>query len=223
MLRWLKFIGKGIAGFVELFICFLVFYYTFSIYGGVIPVGELKSEGDICIYVQSNGIHTDICLPTVTEEVNWLDFIPSESFKSESFEYTTIGWGDKGFFLNTPTWAELKVSTAINAAFLPSPTAMHVWYDEEPEIDETRKKVWISKLAYKHLVFFVKKSFRLKNGDVDLIPNRGYTDRDNFYEAYNSYHLFKTCNSWTNDALKSANVRTGILALFPDGILSHLE
>ncbi|MDX2361285.1 MAG: TIGR02117 family protein [Crocinitomicaceae bacterium] len=222
-MKWLILFGKGVGWFLELFFAFLMFYVTVSIYGAVIPVGEINKEGDICIYVQSNGIHTDICMPTETEEMNWLEFIPADDYNGDSYEYVSIGWGDKGFFLNTPTWAELKVSTALNAAFLPSTTAMHVWYDEEPEIGETCKKVWISKLAYKHMVFFVKNSFRLKDGKVDLISNSGYTDHDNFYEAYHSYHLFRTCNRWTNNALKSANVKTGIFALFPDGILSHLQ
>jgi len=222
-MKWLIHTGKGILGCVEFFLCFIVFYYTVSIYGAVIPVGELKNEGEICIYVQSNGVHTDVCLPTQTETINWLDFIPADSFESETYNYITIGWGDKGFFLNTPTWAELKVSTALNAAFLPSETAMHVWYGEEPEVDELHKKVWINEKEYERLVFFIKHSFRLKKGEVDLIPNCGYTPRDNFYEAFNSYHLFRTCNTWTNDALKSANVKTGILALFPDGVLDHLD
>lgn len=111
---------QKIGLFFEAFVAFLFFYATIAMYGAVIPTGELKQNGDLYIYVQSNGIHTDVCLPAITKEFNWLDFVPKEDFlNNQSFDFITIGWGDKGFFLDTPTWAELKVSTALNAAFLP--------------------------------------------------------------------------------------------------------
>lgn len=220
---WIKGL-KAIGRFLESFVAFLFIYLTIAIYGAVIPVGELKTEGDVCMFVQSNGVHTDICLPVHTEQINWLNFISGDVFPGDTkFEYITIGWGDKGFFLDTPTWAELKVSTALNAAFLPSPTAMHVAYSGPPQQDADHRKVFITKREYAQLIRFVKQSFRLAEAKPDLIPDSGYTDYDKFYEANNSYHLFRTCNTWTNEALKSANVKTGIYALFPDGIIDHLK
>lgn len=208
---------------IESFFVFLFVYLIISFYGGMISTGDLQADGDYCIYVQSNGIHTDVCLPTVTEVIDWSTFVSKGPFSNEgSFEYITIGWGDKGFFLNTPTWAELKMSTALTAAFLPSETAMHVQYSKEPEVSELRVKVYINESDYKNLILFVKSSFKLKNEKIDLIRGKGYSKSDNFYEANNSYHLFHTCNSWTNNALKTAKIKTGVFALFPHGILSHL-
>jgi len=222
--KWWMRIVRGTGRFIESFVAFLFFYLTISIYGAVIPVGELKTDGDVCIYVQSNGVHTDVCLPVENKQVNWLNFIPRDAFPEDAnFDYVTIGWGDKGFFLDTPTWAELKVSTALNAAFLPSPTAMHVEYTEKPAEDEMHRPVYLSRADYARLIKFVKKSFTLVGKEIDLIPDSGYSEYDNFYEANDAYHLFRTCNRWTNEALKSANVKTGVFALFPDGILSHLR
>mgnify|MGYP000924339919 CR=1 FL=1 len=73
------------------------------------------------------------------------------------------------------------------------------------------------------MIKYIKSSFKLKEGAIEIIPNKGYSDHDNFYEAKNSYHMFRTCNIWTNEALKSAGVKTGVYALFPDGILKHLD
>ena len=214
---------KGIGLFLEVFSAFLFFYGTVAMYGAVIPTGELKTDGELYIYVQSNGIHTDVCLPANTKEMNWLSFMPPESYSQNfAFEYVTIGWGDKGFFLDTPTWADLKVSTALNAAFLPSTTAMHVKYSEEPKVSKTRKKVFLNRADYVNMIRYIKKSFRLKNKEVQLIEGKGYSFDDNFYEANDAYHLFRTCNRWTNGALKQANIKTGIFALFPNGIISHL-
>lgn len=214
---------KNIGRSIELFVAFLFFYLIVTIYGAVIPTGELKKEGELCIFVQSNGIHTDVCLPTQSEDVNWTEFISTKDYSDTiSHDFITIGWGDKGFFLDTPTWAELKVSTALNAAFLPSSTAMHVKYHSEPEVNETRKKVFLNRKEYQRMIKYIKSTFKKKGDKVDLIKGRGYTNADNFYEANDSYHMFRTCNRWTNEALKAANIKTGVYALFPDGILSHL-
>lgn len=209
--------------FFEMFFGFLIVYLIISLVGGAIVTGNLKKKGDLYIYVQSNGIHTDICLPADSESMKWRDFLPPSHFpKNENFDFVTIGWGDKGFFLDTPKWSELKFSTAFNAVFLPSPTAMHVKYGKEPPITADRKRVYLDKKQYNKLINYVKESFVTQDNIVDLIENKGYTVSDNFYEARHSYHLFRTCNIWTNEALKKAGIRTGIYALFPDGIISHL-
>ncbi len=219
-----KYVWKPLAIFLECFFAFLFAYLVIAIYGAVIPTGILHERGEVQIFVQSNGVHTDVCLPVHTQEMNWLDFVPIDVYPEDAdCEYITIGWGDKGFFMDTPTWAELKVSTALNAALLPSDAAMHVAYTGLPLEDTYRKSVFLSSAQYRKLVRFVKSSFLLRHDVVDLLAHEGYTPYDRFYEANNSYHLFNTCNSWTNSALKSAGVRTGIFALFPDGIMDHLS
>jgi len=210
--------------FFELFFAFLFVYFIISIFGGVISTGKLKRKGELYIYVQSNGIHTDLCLPTRTDQVNWTKFIPKEHFpKNEHFDFITIGWGDKGFFLDAKDWADLTFSTAFKAAFLPTPTLMHVKYGKEPKVSENRKKVYLNKRDYYRLIRFVKRSFVRKENRINLLFGKGYTDFDNFYEAHNTYHMFRTCNRWTNDALKITGTKTGGYALFPGGILSHLD
>lgn len=209
--------------FFEMFFAFLVIYLVIFLVGGAISTGRLKNKGELYIYVQSNGIHTDICMPTSTDCINWNEFLPVSHYpKNNDFDFVTIGWGDKGFFLDTPEWSQLKFSTAFNAVFLPSPTAMHVKYGKEPTITSDRKRVYLDKKDYLKLIKYVQGSFVMNGEMVDLIEDKGYTFSDNFYEAHHSYHLFRTCNIWTNEALKKAGVRTGIYALFPDGILSHL-
>jgi uncharacterized protein (TIGR02117 family) len=214
---------KSTGIFLETFFAFLVFYLIFSLTGGAIPTGDTPKNGDIYIYVRSNGVHTDLCLPTQTEQMDWSNFIPTKDYGQEcDKDFIGIGWGDKGFFLDTPTWAELKFSTAFKAAFLPTPTAMHVEYMPEPMKSETVKKVYISKMKYLKLVKYVKESFVRIKHQVDVIEGKGYSPADNFYEAHKSYHMFRTCNRWTNEALKTINIKTGVFALFPGGIMDHL-
>lgn len=223
-MKVVKVIVKRILLGFEVFFALLFIYLNIALLGAIIPVGKLRMAGDVKIFVQSNGVHTDVILPVSTKVINWLDFIPIHDYPEDvQCEYVTIGWGDKGFFLETPTWAELKVSTALNAAFLPSDAAMHVAYCECPKQDENHREVILSEEEYERMVEYVKSTFLLKNQKVEILPNAGYTAYDRFYEAHHSYHLLHTCNSWTNGALKAANVRTGVLALFPGGIMDHLE
>ena len=220
-------IGKkvllGCAISLECFIGFICFYIVFALFGMMFSCGCHDNVKEITIFVRSNGVHTDICMPSVSPEKNWFSTINLADFKEKKkTEYIAIGWGDKGFFLDTPTWAELKASTAINAIFLPSPTALHVELLEKPKQGETIKMVQISRKSYKKLVAHIESTFVHSKKGVMLIPNRGYWQTDNFYEAHGNYHCFNTCNVWTNGALKSANIPTAIFSVFPEGNLMHL-
>lgn len=209
---------------LECFVGFICFYIVFALFGMIFSCGEIDSKQEVTLYIRTNGVHTDICMPTSTGQKDWLSMINVSDYKDQThLEYIAIGWGDKGFFLDTPTWAELKASTAVNAIFLPSPTAMHVEFMAEPQSSETIHEVKISKKAYSKMIRFVESTFLLKNQRPILIPNHGYWLTDNFYEAHGNYHMFNTCNVWTNDALKSASIPTSILSLFPEGNLMHLS
>lgn len=218
-----KKIGKYFLRFMEVFVGFLFFYYILFIWGMIFYSGSLSNDGEITIFVRSNGVHTEICMPTVSDNENWKEFISTHPYEDTShLEYIAIGWGDKGFFLDTPTWAELKTSTALTAVFLPSPTAMHVEYCTKPEKSEVCKAVLISEKQYKKLCQHIQDCFDKKGTDVQLISGYGYGLTDNFYEAHGSYHLFRTCNVWTNNALKAASIKTSLFSPFPEGNLVHL-
>lgn len=189
-----------------------------------IKIGNLDQNGEITLYVRSNGVHTDVCFPSRTELCNWYEFVSTDDFpENEMFDFITIGWGDKGFFLDTPTWAEIKTSTALNAVFLPSSTAMHVAYSAEPSISENCIPVKVSSKNYMKMVEFVQSTFEKNHAKIELIKGKGYSRNDNFYEAKGSYHLFRTCNSWTNNVLRRGDIHTSLYAFFPDGIMEGLD
>ncbi|MDG1333468.1 MAG: TIGR02117 family protein [Crocinitomicaceae bacterium] len=190
----------------------------------IFSCGEFDAKEEVTLYIRSNGVHTDICMPTSTNQKDWLESINLLAYEDQNhLEYIAIGWGDKGFFLDTPTWAELKASTAVKAVFLPSPTAMHVEFLAEPQVSGTIREVKVSKRSYRKLIRFVESSFLMKDNHPILIPGHGYGLTDNFYEAHGNYHMFNTCNVWTNDAMKSASIPTSIFSIFPEGNLMHLS
>jgi len=74
------------------------------------------------IFISTNGIHLDI----IIEKKDIPTKIQQNLKLGPYTNYASFGWGDKGFYLETPTWDDLKFSTAIKALFLNSETAVHL-------------------------------------------------------------------------------------------------
>ncbi|SMC68360.1 conserved hypothetical protein [Chryseobacterium sp. YR221] len=186
--------------------------------------GEKK---DIPIYIYTNGVHTDIVMPVKNDLQDWSLKIPFANLKSKKtdYNYIGIGWGDKGFYLDTPTWADLKFSTAVKAAFWLSDSAMHCTYYTTMKEGDDCKMIMISRSQYTRLVKFVEDKFdRDQNGNFMVIPtNAVYGDNDAFYDARGTYSFLYTCNTWTNDALKAAGQKAALWTPSDFGIFQHYK
>lgn len=169
------------------------------------------------IYVTSNGVHMDLIFHKSLLDANFLAQLQAV----EGTNYIAIGWGDKGFYLYTPTWAELKISTAISAGFLPSKTLMHLTHYKY--LNPKWKSIALCDEQLEAMKKFVYASFKYnENGAIQILEGTGYRDNDFFYEAKGNYTCLYTCNIWVNQALKKASVKTAIWSPFDKGILRHL-
>lgn len=190
-----------------------------------IPVNRsIKNQNDITIYIMSNGVHTDIVCPIETQNHNWTNWVPFENTKSQRSDFTHVafGWGDKGFYLNTPTWADLTFSTAFKAAFWMGEAAMHVTYYYTPKENLYCKAIKISQDDYELLSLMIKNYFKIEEKYPILIPtDQVYGNNDAFYEAKSTYNLFFTCNTWTNEILKKSNQKAAFWTATDWGILHH--
>lgn len=205
---------------------------VYALLGYLLPFIEISTKEDgekkeIPIYIYTNGVHTDIVMPVKNDIVDWSSKIPFTNTKSKEtdYNYVGIGWGDKGFYLDTPTWADLKVSTALKAAFWLSESAMHCTYYKTMTEAEDCKRIMISKNQYKELVKFVDAKFdRDHNGNYILIPtNAVYGNNDAFYDAQGRYSFLNTCNTWSNNALKSAGQKAALWTPTDYGIFLHYK
>jgi uncharacterized protein (TIGR02117 family) len=194
---------------------------------GLIPVnnGFVPSKQGVRIFLVSNAVHADVIVPVLTETVDWRDRFSDTRFVGDaSFEnHVAFGWGDKGFFLETETWHDLKISTAAKALLLPSSSCLHVAFTR-PEYHANRVAVTISYEQYARLVSFIESSF-LTNAEGEPVQIRGYaySSTDAFFEAHGRYHLFNTCNSWVGRALRHAGVRTPWLTPLPKSPMLYIE
>jgi uncharacterized protein (TIGR02117 family) len=169
-------------------------------------------------------MHTDIVMPVNNDVYDWNTFLDETCFSdiNENYRYIAIGWGDKGFYLNTPTMADLKAKTLVNALFGFGSTAMHVTYYKHIKCGDDIKQMTISKAAYQNLVAHITESFELTDEHPHLIPHPNYGYHDNYFEAKGTYSIFKTCNVWTGDALKTANISMGLWTPLEFGVMDNL-
>jgi len=213
-----------LSGIFLKIIFFLILVFLLSL----IPVNSsfYSAEDGVTIYVSSNGVHTDLVLPVQSEFINWQDLFEPEHFRNgwTYAPYIAFGWGDKGFYLNTPEWSDLKLNTAVKALFIPSESVMHVTLWPRPEEDDLIKKVVLSYSDYKIMVENIIHSFSMDEDGYFLKVNHpGYGDYDLFFESPLKFHLFKTCNVWTISVLKTTGIRTSIWTPFDKPILYHLS
>jgi len=226
MLLFLKKIGRFSIKILLGFLGFVVFYLVVSFVLSRITVNseDVDAASDVSIFIKSNGVHTDIVLPLKNEIKDWTSLLQWKHTKSKDsvFQYVAIGWGDRDFYLNTPTWSDLKVTTALKAALHLGNSAMHTQFYATISESEKCKKIEISSAEYRKLVDFISESFRVnESGNFSPILNAHYNANDAFYEANGTYDLFTTCNSWTNSALKVAKQRAAVWALTDNDILRH--
>lgn len=219
-----KIIGSvllGFIGFILLYVISVLLISRISVNSDV-----SQNDGEIEIYLLSNGVHTDIVVPVKSQSIDWSEKVPFQNTKAKdlSAKYLAFGWGDKGFYLNTPTWADLKFSTAFKAASGLSSSAMHCTFYKQMKQGELCKKIIITEKQYKQLTTYIQNSFEKKSGNnINIVTDAVYGNHDAFYEAKGSYNLFYTCNTWANNALKAANQKASLWTVYDKGILRHYQ
>lgn len=192
-----------------------------------IPEKQVVESKNISIYIYTNGMHTDLVLPIKNEIMDWSKKIPFENTKSKKtdYQYVGIGWGDKGFYLETPTWADLKISTALKAGFWLSQSAMHCTFYHQMTENEDCKKIMLTEKQYQNLILFIQNTFEKdQNNHFILIKTDAvYDDNDVFYEAKGRYNFTQTCNTWANQGLKVAGQKSALWTATDKGIFRHYK
>lgn len=158
------------------------------------------------IYVEDNGIHTGIVLPKRLLPSELITRFAADDLGDPRYGangWLAIGWGDRAFYIGTPTWDELKLSTVAAAAIGSDRTVLHVEHIDEPRGGPHVRRVVLRPEQFDQLVAFVDAS--LGTGR----PVHGYGGWDAFYPATGRYSAIRTCNAWTGEALRAAGVPMG--------------
>lgn len=219
--RSARLLGKSVLGLAG----FMVVYGLCIKFVPYIQTGAPSSHDDVTIYLLSNGVHTDFVVPTTTAQKDWsATFRPELVRDGVRRDWLAIGWGDKGFYLNTPTWAELKASTALWAVSGFSSSAIHTTYYDEQALTACDKcaKITISQAQYQTLIEHIEEALDTKNAQpIFITTDAVYGDSDAFYEGQGSYFLTYTCNTWVNVGLQKMGLPAALWTVTDTGIFQH--
>ncbi len=173
------------------------------------------------IYLITNGVHTDLVMPLQHSLMDWSGVFPLHSIAWPSQpELIAIGWGDREFYLNTPTWADLTASRALGALLGFNESLLHVsLYRQSFLPPDITYPVTLTSEQYQRLVAYVLDSLATP---VQQVPG-AYGRNDAFFAAIGSYNTFTTCNTWTGDALQAAGVKVSRWTPFANNVLATLE
>jgi uncharacterized protein (TIGR02117 family) len=222
--RALKFAAFLVAGLAAL----PLLYVFAALFLGAIPANPGWREADrgVTIFVRSNGVHTWIMVPKVTPEMDWRPLTPGAHLKDPRWgagNHVALGYGNRQFYLETPTWGDLTMKNAFYAAFGSGRSLMHADHDHDPRPNDHQRPIVLTHEEYAKLAAFLRASFqRDAKGRTLPLLGRGYGSSDMFYEAVGPYNAVLTCNEWTGRALRHAGVSTGLWTPFAQSIMWRL-
>lgn len=198
----------AVAGLLLLIAIVVQGYWAAGWIGAAIqaPGAEARAERGVAIFVEDNGVHTGIVLPkTVLPPALVARFAASDlaNPRYARHEWVAIGWGDRAFYLRTPTWGDLSLATVANAGLGSDDVVLHVEHVPMPQASRTVRRVVLRPDQLRRLVGVVAGS--LSEGAAV----HGYGGWDAFYPARGHYNAITTCNVWTGAALATAGLPMG--------------
>ncbi|WKS96119.1 TIGR02117 family protein [Riemerella columbina] len=202
-------------------------YILLSLLLPLIPVAPEKTAEPkpISIYILTNGVHTDLVVPTQTPIIDWSQYIPYENTiaQQKNMPYLGIGWGDKGFYLDTPEWSDLKFSTAFSATFGLGGSAMHCTYYPTMTPSKDCVQIRLTNAQYQRLVHYIQNQFKTDASEryIPIKTDAVYGKDDAFYEAKGRYNFTQTCNTWANNGLKACGQTAALWTPTDFGIFRH--
>lgn len=169
------------------------------------------SRGTHRILILSNPIHTDIAIAVDAPALERFRFLADAGLPIDSpgARYLIFGWGGRSFYLETPTWNDLKAVPVLKALTLDT-SVMRVDVAADiavPQPDVT--SISMGDTQYAALLEFIDNSFQREDGKPRPIAGYAYGTCDRFFEAKGHFNAFAGCNTWTAEGLRHAGIRTG--------------
>lgn len=192
---------------------------------GLIPVNAnfKETEQGVEIFVYSDSVHSEFVFPTKHRLKDWTENFGGDLYKPYHLDlpYVGFGFGDRKFFIETPTWSDFKIATASKAFFLPTEAALKVTYQLTPAPGPNIRKIRISEAEYQSLIDYIENS--IAGDQPKPIGNFSHGPNDRFFEANGTYHLFATCNAWVGRGMSQAGIKVGWFTPLPKSTFWYLE
>jgi uncharacterized protein (TIGR02117 family) len=187
-----------------------------------------QPDCSVKVCLDNTGIHSNFILPEATNHFDWHQYLSIENigkYRVSDYKYLSFGWGDKDFYMSTPSLSNLNLSIALalKALFLPTPSVIYIKGYNFLPINVEIKCVNIGVIDYLKLTNFIINTFELNKNNEILRIGDGHTDNAGFYAAKGSYSILRNCNSWVAEGLRKANINTPLWSGLPAPIMWHLQ
>lgn len=189
--------------------------------------GWSEPERGITIMVETNGVHTGIVMPVVSPVKDWRTTFPSAGeprpLDGQLPTHIAIGWGEKEVFLNTPTWGDLKLSTAARIVLHGGEGLMRVGHYVQPLPSDHHRPVTLRPAEYARLVERIEAALPALPPGAERRTYPSYELGARNYDARGRYTLTNTCNQWVGDVLAYAGMRMGVWTPLAGGVMRWVE
>ena len=180
-------------------------------------VVSIRSRCGVPVAVADNGVHVDIVVPTVFDDVDWRAVLPSGATVAER-TWVGFGWGAREFYMNTPTWADLRFWPALKALLGVGGSTVRVHGRDRPPVGGHVKWLEVGIEEYRAIAAGIRAAMRLDTAGRAVAIRAAGFGGDAFLEARGRYSPILTCNEWASRVLARAGVRTAFWSPFPNGV-----
>lgn len=164
------------------------------------PVQPRDGSPAVAVYLVAHDWHTGIAIRRADIPAG---FWP-ESRDFPQAEYLEVGWGNRDYYQarDPGPWMALK------AALWPTPSVLHVVGFRGPPADYFRASEILEFVlpseGFERLVRYIHDAHERIGVPAAAPIGPGLYGDSRFYPAWESFHLFRTCNIWTARALRAA-------------------
>jgi len=184
--------------------------------GAILPrnPGWQESKAGITIGIDATLAHTELILPVTAAGHDWREILPPDVFPpGPQPTYLSFSWGEREFFLATPTWSDLELMRGLRALFASDRSLVHIYRLNGPRGHSIR----LSQAEYDRLVAWLRAEI------AEGPPVAGYGTDDIFLPGTSRYSALRTCNQWIADALAEAGVKVGSWTPFAQSLIWRFD
>jgi uncharacterized protein (TIGR02117 family) len=184
----------------------------------------------VTIYLSGDWLHTNIIVPVKTEQFDWQQILTLTEIghggknSGHNYQYLAFGLGDRDFYLNTPRWADFRLSTLLKSLLISTETVMHIQGLQQIPRDTAGyryKAIYLDQQSYRELSQFILNSLKSEaTGRVEKI-RKSHRNFGSFYAANGSYSLLRTCNDWSAQGLQAARINTPLWSGLAPGVIKQ--
>ena len=139
--------------------------------------------------------------------------------------YLVFGWGSRAFYIETPTWSDLKPGPLFSALTLDAfgHACRRRRRDRRDAASGGRGFDLSRKRSSRGCSTSSTSSFQTGPDGPIWIPDASYGDFDAFFEATGYFTALLGCNTWTAAALREAGLQTGWWNPLPQTLAVSLD